>query len=135
MYEELTSWTHFRTHFDAPILSWLWVEAKATKSNDSQLVLDFLRTNILSKFGVLKAIINDRGTHFYNRTMVTLLNKYVMTHIIATPYHPQTNKQAKVFNREVNIFFAKSLFNHTRRIEASTSMMLHGFKGRHTKLL
>ncbi|RDY10548.1 hypothetical protein CR513_04918, partial [Mucuna pruriens] len=29
-----------------------------------------------STFGVPKALINDQGSHFYNRTMATLLEKY-----------------------------------------------------------
>ncbi|RDX97221.1 Pol polyprotein, partial [Mucuna pruriens] len=52
-------------------------------------------------FGVPKALINDKGTHFYNRAMSALLEKYGVTHRIATPYHPQTNGQAEVFNREI----------------------------------
>nr|KYP54988.1 Pol polyprotein [Cajanus cajan] len=37
-----------------------WVEAKATKTNDSKFVVDFVRSNIFCRFGVPKAINNDR---------------------------------------------------------------------------
>ncbi|RDX83414.1 pol, partial [Mucuna pruriens] len=72
-----------------------WVEAIATKTNDAKIVVDFL------KFGVPKALISDQDSHFCNRTMTSLLQKYGVTHRIATTYHPQTNGQAEVFNREI----------------------------------
>ncbi|RDY03212.1 Retrovirus-related Pol polyprotein from transposon 17.6, partial [Mucuna pruriens] len=59
-----------------------WVEAIATRTNDAKVVMDFL------KFGVLKALISDQGTHLCNRAMSSLLEKYGVIHIIATPYHP-----------------------------------------------
>ncbi|RDX73780.1 Retrovirus-related Pol polyprotein, partial [Mucuna pruriens] len=48
------------------------------------------------QFGVPKALISDQGTHFCNKAMSSLLEKYGVLHRIATPYHPQTNGQAKV---------------------------------------
>ncbi|RDX74880.1 Pro-Pol polyprotein, partial [Mucuna pruriens] len=56
---------------------------------------------MMLKFGVLKALISDQGTYFYNRAMVTLLEKYRVVHRIATAYHPQTNNQAEVLNMEI----------------------------------
>ncbi|RDX71689.1 Pol polyprotein, partial [Mucuna pruriens] len=60
-----------------------WVEVVATKTDDVRVVVDFL------KFGVPKALINDQGSHFYNRAMASILQKY------------GTNGQAEVFNREI----------------------------------
>ncbi|RDY13914.1 gag-pol, partial [Mucuna pruriens] len=78
-----------------------WVEAVATKTNDTKVVVDFLKSNIFRRFGVPKALISDQGSHFYNRAMASLLQKYGVEHRIATAYHPQTNGQAEVFNREI----------------------------------
>ncbi|RDX91901.1 hypothetical protein CR513_26040, partial [Mucuna pruriens] len=36
-----------------------------------------------------------------NELITSLLQKYGVAHRIATAYHPQTNSQAKVFNREM----------------------------------
>ncbi|RDX77886.1 Pol polyprotein, partial [Mucuna pruriens] len=52
-------------------------------------------------FGVPKALISDQGSHFCNKAMAPLLQKYGVAHRIATAYHPQTNSQAEVFNREI----------------------------------
>ncbi|RDX64961.1 gag-pol, partial [Mucuna pruriens] len=78
-----------------------WVEAVATRTNDSRVVVDFLKSNIFCRFGVPKALISDQGSHFCNRAMASLLQKYGVAHKIATAYHPQTNGQAEVFNREI----------------------------------
>ncbi|RDX98040.1 hypothetical protein CR513_19104, partial [Mucuna pruriens] len=39
--------------------------------------------------------------------MSSLLEKYGVVHKIATPYHPQTNDQAEVFNKEIKKFLLK----------------------------
>ena len=36
-----------------------WVEAKATRTNDSKVVVDFVRSNIFCRFGVPRTIIDD----------------------------------------------------------------------------
>ncbi|RDX96578.1 Gag-Pol polyprotein, partial [Mucuna pruriens] len=56
---------------------------------------------MMQRFGVPKALISDQGSHFYNRAMASLLQKYGVAYIIATAYHPQTNGQVEVFNREI----------------------------------
>ncbi|RDX70669.1 gag-pol, partial [Mucuna pruriens] len=61
----------------------------ATKTNDAKVVVDFLKSNIFYRFGVLKALISDQGSHFCNRAMSSLLHKY------------GTNGQAEVFNKEI----------------------------------
>ncbi|RDY08510.1 Retrovirus-related Pol polyprotein, partial [Mucuna pruriens] len=78
-----------------------WVEAIPTRTNDAKVVVDFLKSNIFCRFGVPKALISDQGSHFCNRAMASLLQKYGVAHRIATTYHPQTNGQAEVFNREI----------------------------------
>ena len=76
-----------------------WIEAIPCKSNDSKVVLKFLKKNILSHFDTPRAIIGDQGTHFCNQPFATLMKKYNVTHKLATPYHPQISGQVKVSNR------------------------------------
>jgi hypothetical protein len=75
-----------------------WIEAKATRTNDAKVVLDFVRTHIFDRFGIHKAIISDHDTHFCNRSMEALLCKYHVTHRTSIAYHPQTNGQAEISN-------------------------------------
>jgi len=83
------------------------VEAKATRTNDARVVIDFVRSHIFCKFGVPRDIVSDQGTHFYNRSIGVLLQKYMVVHKLSTPYHPQTNGQAEISNREIKRILKK----------------------------
>nr|GEV62886.1 reverse transcriptase domain-containing protein [Tanacetum cinerariifolium] len=75
-----------------------WVEAKALPTNDARVAVKFLKS-LFSRFGTLKAIISDRGTHFCNDQFTKVMSKYGVTHRLSTAYHPQTSGQVKVTNR------------------------------------
>ena len=91
-----------------------WVEAIATRTNDSHVVAAFIRSNLFSRFGIPKANIRDQGTHFCNRLLDSLFRKYGVIHRASTPYHPQTNEQAEVSNREIKRILEK-MVNPTRK--------------------
>nr|GEV99651.1 reverse transcriptase domain-containing protein [Tanacetum cinerariifolium] len=69
-----------------------WVEAKTLPTNDSRVVCKFMN-NLFARFGAPRAIISDRGTHFCNDQFTKAMQKYGVTHRLATPYHPQTSGQ------------------------------------------
>lgn len=86
-----------------------WVEARATHTNDAKVVVDFLKSNIFNRFGTPKVIISDKGTHFCNKIMDKLMDKYGVTHRVSTAYHPQTNGQAEISNREIKLILEKTV--------------------------
>nr|GEU61633.1 hypothetical protein [Tanacetum cinerariifolium] len=75
-----------------------WVEAKALPTNDARVVVKFLKS-LFARFKTPRAIISDRGTHFYNDQFAKVMLKYGVTHRLSTAYHPQTNGQVEVSNR------------------------------------
>nr|GFA25162.1 reverse transcriptase domain-containing protein [Tanacetum cinerariifolium] len=77
-----------------------WVEAKALPTNDTRVVVKFLKS-LFSQFGTPKAIISDRGTHFCNDQFSRIMAKYGVTHRLSTAYHPQTSGQVEVTNRRL----------------------------------
>nr|GEV95698.1 reverse transcriptase domain-containing protein [Tanacetum cinerariifolium] len=46
-----------------------------------------------------QVIRSDRGTHFCNDQFIKVMQKFGVTHRLATPYHPQTSGQVEVSNR------------------------------------
>ncbi|KAL4335212.1 hypothetical protein GQ457_07G007680 [Hibiscus cannabinus] len=78
-----------------------WVEAIASPKTNSKTMLKFLHKNIFTRFGAPRAIISDEGTHFDNKLIVKTLQRYGVRHRITTAYHPQTNGQAEVSNKEI----------------------------------
>nr|GEV92524.1 reverse transcriptase domain-containing protein [Tanacetum cinerariifolium] len=75
-----------------------WVEAKALPTNDARVVCKILKS-LFARFGTPRAIISNRGTHFYNDQFTKVMLKYGVTHRLATAYHPQTSGQVEVSNR------------------------------------
>nr|GEX97837.1 reverse transcriptase domain-containing protein [Tanacetum cinerariifolium] len=73
------------------------VEAKALLTNEARVVFKFLK-NLFARFCAPRAIISDRGTHFCNDQFTKVMQKYGVTHRLATSYHSQTSGHVKVSN-------------------------------------
>ncbi|KAL0406187.1 UNVERIFIED_CONTAM: hypothetical protein Slati_3932600 [Sesamum latifolium] len=86
-----------------------WVEAIGTLTNDSYVVLKFIKKFIFARYGTPWAIISDGGKHFCNKQFEALLKKFGVTHTIATTYHPQTSGQVEVSNTEIKQILEKTV--------------------------
>ncbi|CAL0324442.1 unnamed protein product [Lupinus luteus] len=86
-----------------------WVEAVATQKDDAKTVVKFLKRNIFSRFGTPRVLISDGGSHFCNSQLEKVLQHYGVRHKVASPYHPQTNGQAEVSNREIKRILEKNV--------------------------
>ncbi|CAA7409165.1 unnamed protein product [Spirodela intermedia] len=69
--------------------------------------MKFVQENIFSRFGCPRVIISDEGTYFTNKHFRELLKKNGVHHRVATSYHPQTNGQPEVANREIQRILRK----------------------------
>ncbi|XP_030478231.1 uncharacterized protein LOC115695296 [Cannabis sativa] len=83
--------------------------ATATPANVGKTVLSFFQKYIFTRFGTPRAIISDEGSQFYNKQFEVLLSRYGVRHRTVLPYHPQSNGQAKIFNREIKMIFEKTM--------------------------
>ena len=86
-----------------------WVEAIACPKNDANIVVGFLQRNILSRFVALGTIISNGGSHFANKVFEKLMSRYGIKHIMSLAYHPQTNGQAEISNREIKRILEKTV--------------------------
>ena len=64
------------------------VEAIPTRTNDASVVVKFLRSRIFTRFGTPRALIIDGGTHFCNKLVDKVLQKYNVRHQTSLAYHP-----------------------------------------------
>ena len=71
--------------------------------------MGFLQRNILSRFRTPRTIISDGGSHFANKLFDKLMIRYGIKRIMSLAYHPQTNGQAEVFNREIKKILEKTV--------------------------
>ena len=91
-----------------------WVEATVCPKNDANTVVGFLQRNILSRFETPRNIISDGGSHFANKVFEKLMNKYGIKHIMSLAYHPQTNGQAEISNKEIKKILEKIVSSSRR---------------------
>ena len=85
------------------------MEAIACPRNDANTVMSFLKKNILSIFGTPRTIISDGGSHFANKIFAKLMSRNGIKHIMSLAYHPQTNGQAEISNREIKRILEKTV--------------------------
>nr|GEV82723.1 reverse transcriptase domain-containing protein [Tanacetum cinerariifolium] len=74
-----------------------WAEAQALPTNDARVVITFLK-KLFCRFGMPKALISNRGTHFCNKIMEKTMKRYGVNHRFSTSYHPQTSGQVENTN-------------------------------------
>ncbi|XP_059279593.1 uncharacterized protein LOC132033598 [Lycium ferocissimum] len=86
-----------------------WVEAIPLPTDNANVVTGFLKKNIFTRFGTLRVIISDQGTHFCNRLFEKLLAKYAVKHKVVTAYLPQTSGQVEVSNYEIKHILEKMM--------------------------
>ena len=86
-----------------------WVEATVCLRNDAITVVGFIQRNILSIFGAPRTIISDEGSHFANKVFAKLMSRYGIKHLIGLAYHPQSNGQAEISNREIKKIMEKTI--------------------------
>nr|GEZ11175.1 reverse transcriptase domain-containing protein [Tanacetum cinerariifolium] len=103
-----------------------WVKVKALPTNDARVVVKFLKS-IFSRFGIPRAIISDRGTHFCNGQFTRVMIKYGVTHRLATAYHPQTSGQVKVSNRGLKQILERTAYENFMIYKERTKK-LHDYK-------
>ena len=84
-----------------------WVESIACPWNDGNTVVGLCKEIIVSRFGALRTIISDEGNHFVNKLFAKLVRKYGIRHVIGLAYHPQSNGQAEISNREIKNILEK----------------------------
>ena len=63
-----------------------WVEVVALQTNDSKVVVKFIRKHIFTRFGTLRARISDGGAKFINNSIHNLLN-YGIRNKVKTSYN------------------------------------------------
>ena len=86
-----------------------WVEAITCPRNDTNTVVGFIQKNILSRFVAPRTIISDKGSHFANNLFAKLMSRYGVKHVMSLAYHPQSNGQAEISNREIKNILEKTV--------------------------
>jgi hypothetical protein len=65
-----------------------WIEVVPSRKATDVVIIKFLETNILSRFGCPKKIITDNATSFKSKKMIEFCSKYQITLGHSTAYYP-----------------------------------------------
>ncbi|GJS29641.1 reverse transcriptase domain-containing protein [Tanacetum coccineum] len=109
---DFTGLTSFAMHRIVDYIS-KWVEAQALPTSDARNVVKFLK-RFFAHFGMPKALISDRGTHFCNYQMERAMKKYRVVHRLSTAYHLKTNGQVENTYREIKQILEKTVRNNMK---------------------
>ncbi|XP_058191448.1 uncharacterized protein LOC131308527 [Rhododendron vialii] len=86
-----------------------WVEAKALATITAVFTIDFLWKLIISRFGLPRVIVTDRGKQFDNAQFKAYcISKGIHVHY-ASKAHPKANGQVEVTNRTIKKGIKKRL--------------------------
>ena len=84
-----------------------WVEAIACPKNYASTVV--IQRNIFRRFRAPRIIISHEGSHFANKVFAKPMNRYGIKHMMGLAYHPQSNWQAEISNREIKKILEKTV--------------------------
>ena len=76
-----------------------WAEVEPIESLSSDIDAKFTYENIVTRFGCPLTLISDQGSHFLNKTIITLTKKFMIEHRKSTVYHPQSNGAIEDFKK------------------------------------
>ena len=105
-----------------------WVEAMVCPRIDVNIVVGFIQRNILSIFGALRTIISDKGSHFANKLFAKLMSRYGIRHVMGLAYHPQSNGQAKISNKEIKNILEKTVSTNRKDWSIKLDYALWAYK-------
>ena len=78
-----------------------WVESISTKKATYTIIIDFLLSNILARFGCPRNIITDNSKAFTSSKLVKFCNNYNIILSHSTNYYPHGNGLAKSSNKSL----------------------------------
>ena len=78
-----------------------WIEVEALAKITTFNILCFYKRNVLARFGVPQAIVNDNGTQFADTKFQDFITKLGTKQHFTSVEHPQTNGQAEAANRVI----------------------------------
>src|SRR6266498_2022017 len=76
-----------------------WPEARPLTHANARQVAKFIYKEIICRFDAPRVLQSDRGSHFVNEMIQELTDKFWIQHSLFLPYHPQSNRLVKRFNR------------------------------------
>ena len=78
-----------------------WVEVESLATIIEKNVRNFIRRNIICRYGILRVLVSDNGKQFDNDLFRDFCSQLRIKNHYSSPAHLQANGQVKVTNRSL----------------------------------
>jgi len=104
-----------------------WVEAACYANVTKQVVVKFIKNQIICRCGVSSRIITDNGTNLNNKMMKELCDDFKIEHHNSSPYRPQMNGVVEAANKNIKKIVQKMVVTY-RDWHEMLPFALHGYR-------
>ncbi|XP_070022446.1 uncharacterized protein [Nicotiana sylvestris] len=104
-----------------------WVEAVTLKSVIKKVVVDFVHSNIICRFGIPKMIITDNAANLNSHLMKEVCQQFKIMHRNSTTYRPKENGAVENANKNIKKILRK-MVQGSRQWHENLSFALLGYR-------
>ena len=103
-----------------------WVEAASYANVTKQVVVRFIKNQIICQYGVPSKIIIDNGSNMNTNMMEALCKDFKISHHNSSPYRPKMNGAVEAANKNIKKIIQKMVVTY-KDWHAMLSFALHGY--------
>ena len=104
-----------------------WVEAASYANVTKQVVVRFIKNQIICRYGVPSKIITDNGSNLNNNMVEALCKDFKIAHHNSSPYRPKMNGVVEAANKNIKKIIQKMVVTYKDWHEM-LPFSLHGYR-------
>ena len=104
-----------------------WVEAASYANVTRQVVVRFIKNQIICRYGIPSKIITDNGSNLNNKMMRELCEEFKIEHHNSSPYRPKMNGAVEAANKNIKKIVQKMVVTYKDWHEM-LPFALHGYR-------
>ena len=104
-----------------------WVEAASYAKVTKQVVVRFIKNNLICRYGIPNKIITDNGSNLNNKMMDELCESFRIEHHNSSPYRPKMNGAVEAANKNIKKIIQKMVVTYKDWHEM-LPFALHGYR-------
>ena len=89
-----------------------WVEASSYANVTRNVVIKFVKNNLICRYGLPNKLITDNGTNLNNKGMKELCDKFKIEHHNSSPYRPKMNGAVEAANKNIKKIIQKMVLSY-----------------------
>ncbi|XP_047270502.1 uncharacterized protein LOC124899606 [Capsicum annuum] len=105
-----------------------WVEVMPLKEVKKENIVDFIKSNIIFRYGIPRCIVTDNGTPFNNKLMKTLCEKFNFKQHKSSIYNAPANGLAEAFNKTLGNLLTKVVTKNKRDLHEKIGEALWAYR-------